>query len=406
MTKIIYFFLLLFAFTLPFNKFTLNAIPIIVFVLWFVEGDLAKKWRMLRKCKLFWIFTSLSALYLLSFLWSGTTAHGYFGKASNHEGLAFWVEKYLYPVILLPVVLTKTDKTFFKNAISAFLAGMLLSEILSYGIIFHLWQVGRGTPEDPTPFLHHTAYSTFLVFTIFILLYRVMHTASRGMKLFYLFFALTATANLFLNGGRTGQVAFILAALYFAAHYFRFSLKTLLGSVATIAVVLTVAWHSSPVFEKRMQETQQTLQKMQHNEYQTSFGQRVAIWLTSLEVLKEHPILGAGLGNARRVVITSQKKYYPNRPYISVMPHVHNQFLQSYLEGGIVAVLLWLWLFYLLFTRNFYDYTFYARVFAISLFVFFMVDTPYLFRIGASYIIFFTALLFGYRRWMMHKEAL
>ena len=396
--------LILYAFSLPFNKFTLNAIPVIVFILWLLEGDLKAKWQMLRRCQIFWIFTGLSALYLFSFLWSGSVSEGYFGKAENHAGLAFWVEKYLYLVILVPVVVTVTDRALFKNAISAFLGAMFLSEILSYGIFFRLWDIGRGTPEDPTPFLHHTAYSTLLVFTVFILLYRLFHTKATGMRLFYLFFALTATANLFLNGGRTGQVAFILSALFFAYYHFRFSPRALIGAVAAVAVVLTLAWHGSPVFQKRMHETQQTLQKMRHNEYQTSFGQRVAIWIATLDVLKAHPILGAGLGHARAAIAEVQQKQYPARPYITAMPHVHNQFLQSYLEAGIGTLLLWCWLFYLLFTRNFYDYTLYARVFAISMLIFFLVDTPYLFRIGAAYLLFFSALLFGYRKWMEAQQ--
>jgi O-antigen ligase len=403
MTKAIHFLLILFTFTLPFNKFTLNAIPIIVFILWLAEGDMAHKWQTLRRCKIFWIFAGLSVLYLLSFLWSGTTAHGYFGKAANHAGLAFWVEKYLYPLILLPVIVTKMDKKLFQSAVSAFLAGMFLSEVLSYGIFFRLWEFGRGIPEDPTPFLHRTAYSTFLVLTIFILLYRVMHTERKGWKIFYLIFAFSATGNLFLNGGRTGQVAFILSALYFTLHYFHYSLKALLGTAVAITLVVTIAWQSSPVFQKRMHETGEALQKMRHHEYRTSFGQRVAIWMTVIEVVKEHPILGAGLGNARAAVQRVQRERYPERTYVTAMPHVHNQFLQSYLEGGIFAVVLWLWLFYLLLRENFYEYTLYARVFAISLLIFFLVDTPFLFRIGASYLLFFTALLFGYRIWRREK---
>jgi len=61
--------------------------------------------------------------------------------------------------------------------ISAFIAGMLVSELLSYGMFFELWTIKGHGREYPSPFMMHIDYSIFLAFTAIIL---VNHPAING----------------------------------------------------------------------------------------------------------------------------------------------------------------------------------------------------------------------------------
>ena len=398
MRKAIQALLILFAFSLPFRLFLLHYIPVTIFILWLVEGDLADKWHRLRKDPIFWLFVAITMLYFVSYLWSDSTTGGYFGRITAHYGLYDTMERYGFRWLLLPVMLTTVDRKLFRSIISAFLLAMVISEVISYGIFFHLWEIGRADPNDPTPFLHHTAYSTFLVFTVFILLTRFFDERWLPLKAGYLLFALSAIANLFLNGGRTGQLAFLLCAIYWTFHRYRASIKAFAVMAAATTLVLLIAYESSPVFQKRLSETKETLHKMRHNQYQTSFGQRVAIWEMTIDVLREHPIAGAGIGDARAAIADAVERYAPDKRYILQMPHVHNQFLLAWLQTGIVGMLLWILYFWLFFRSYFYVYEGYAKVYAISLLIFMLVDSPYHFTLGISYILFFTGLFFGYKR--------
>lgn len=396
MRKYINYLLILFAFSLPLKLFLINGLAVLIFALWLLEGGVKEKWLILKKQKIFWLFTALSAIALLSFIWSNSLYDGFYnGKTLN--GLKFWFDKLGYKLLILPVLLTNIDLRLFKQIMSAFLGAMFISELISYGIFFKLWHVGHGTPEDPTPFLHHTYYSAFLIFTIFVALVRFQREEKGWIKLFYLLFALSATVNLFVNGGRTGQLAFIFAAIYFATHFYHLTIKSVAATLVTLALLYTIAYNSSPVFKERMQYTQQSLQLMQEGELQTSFGQRVAIWVIATEIIKEHPLLGAGMGSAKKAIETIQQEKYPDWPYILKLPHIHNQFLQTYLESGLVGFVLLIMLFYLLFTTNFYEYTVYARIYAISLLMLFLVDVPLRFNFGIAYILLFTGLFFGYK---------
>ncbi len=403
MTKYINYLLILFAFSLPLKFFLINGLAALLFILWLLEGDLKRKWCILKSSKIFLLIVSFSLVTLLSYLlWSDTLTQGYYnGHIDN--GLKFWFAKLGYKLLLLPVLLTNMNEKLFKQLVSAFLSAMFLSEIISYGIFLDLWQVGHATPQDPTPFLHHTYYSIFLVITIFISLVRFEREENRKLKLFYLFFATTATINLFVNGGRTGQLAFIFSALYFVWYHYRFTLKNALITATALILLYFAAYHTSPVFKQRMSYTKESFQKLTQGEMQTSFGQRVAIWLTVLEVIKEHPLLGAGAGDAKRLIEEKQAQYYPDRTYILDLPHIHNQFLQAYLDSGIVAFLLLCYLFYLLLKEDFYSFDPYAKIFAISLFFLFMTDTPFRFNIGINYVLFFLGLFFGYK---YHREKL
>jgi O-antigen ligase len=400
MRKYINYLLILFAFSLPLKLFLINGLSVLIFALWLKEGDLKKKWHILKNQKIFWLFLALSLTALLSFTWSDSLNDGFFNHRSPN-GLKFWFDKLGYKLLILPVLLTVIDLRLFKQMMSAFLSAMFISEIISYGIFFRLWAFGRGTPEDPTPFLHHTYYSAFLIFTIFVALVRFQREPKGWLKYFYLLFALSATINLFLNGGRTGQLAFLFAAIYFATHFYRLTIKSITITLVTLTLLYAVAYNSSPVFKARMQMTQQSLEMMQKGELQTSFGQRVAIWQAALDIIKVHPLLGAGMGSAKKAIETIQKERYPDRPYICTLLHLHNQFLHTYLESGIVGFLLLLLLFYLLFTENFYEYSVYARIYAISLLMLFLVDVPLHFNYGITYILLFTGLLFGYK---IYKE--
>jgi O-antigen ligase len=400
MRKYINYLLILFAFSLPLKLFLINGLSVLISALWLKEGDLTKKWHILKNQKIFWLFIALSLLALLSLTWSDSIYDGFFNHRSTN-GLKFWFNKMGYKLLILPVLLTTIDLRLFKQMMSAFLSAMFISEIISYGIFFKLWEFGRGVPEDPTPFLHHTYYSAFLIFTIFVALVRFQKESKRWLKYFYLLFALSATINLFLNGGRTGQLAFLFAAIYFATHFYRLTIKSVTITLITLTLLYTIAYNSSPVFKARMQMTQQSLEMMQKGELQTSFGQRVAIWQCAWDIIKTHPLLGVGMGSAKKAIATNQKERYPDRPYICRLPHIHNQFIQTYLESGIVGLLLLLMLFYLLFSENFYEYTVYARIYAISLLMLFLVDVPLRFNYGINYILLFTGLFFGYK---IYKE--
>ena len=84
---------------------------------------------------------------------------------------------YLFVISLAacqPKIRSQRQKEYFEYAISSFFLGMLISEILSYGNFFNLWQVGIGNSDNPRVFLHHTMYSMLLSVTSIFLLFKII----------------------------------------------------------------------------------------------------------------------------------------------------------------------------------------------------------------------------------------
>ena len=77
---------------------------------------------------------------------------------------------------------------------------------------------------------------------------------------------------------------------------------------------------------------------------QASVQQRLFTYQVAWEMVKDHPLFGIGLGQLGIQIPRYQAKPwapadYPNHPY-TYTEHVHNEFLQFWVEGGLVGLLL------------------------------------------------------------------
>ncbi|MBN1596008.1 O-antigen ligase family protein [candidate division FCPU426 bacterium] len=76
-----------------------------------------------------------------------------------------------------------------------------------------------------------------------------------------------------------------------------------------------------------------------NNKYIYSNQERLFMWDTGWQLFKEHPFRGYGVDNLSRFY----GKYLHPDAYIIHPPHVHNTLLQLGINGGILAVLFYLW---------------------------------------------------------------
>ena len=340
--------LVIYAALLPLSgAFSTHTGPYIILFLWIFEGNLINKYRKLKKEHVFLAFYALFGIYLISFLWTNNLKEGI------HS-----LKYYLSMIIIMSVYFTSLRKKIIPYTIGAFLSSMFLSEIISYGIFLDLWRVGsRGTPENPSPFMHHIKYSIFLAITIFILIWQILNKKTDlKLKILESVFLVSATINLFLNGGRTGQIGFILAVFVFTMSYFGVKLKYLLSTFALVASITITAYHFSPIFHQRVQMGISDIEKISEGNLGTSWGLRIAMKIISYNIIKDHPMIGVGLGDFRddfiRYLNESDLKRYD---YLHHLPHVHDQFLQTAIQTGLVGLFILLTTIYFLYKKDFKD---------------------------------------------------
>jgi len=171
-------------------------------------------------------------------------------------------------------------------------------------------------------------------------------------RVLYSLYFITGLTNLFINGGRTGQVTFLFTLFVLAVFHLKLSLKKLLGLFVTLVTVLLLAYNFSPNFHDRIGQLQTDMSNMyEKNEFTGSLSIRFALWRVGLDVFIDNPILGTGIGGE-----TANIKEYAlahNFNHLEKFTDYHNSFIQYAVQLGIIGLLIPIFIFYQLFTLKF-----------------------------------------------------
>lgn len=343
--KSINYTIILLAFSIPLSKATTSALEILLILLWLFSKELKEKINRTKQNGFIFAVSLFLAFSAISLLWSNDTLFA-----------LDYLKKYWH-FLLIPIIYTSLDKKYIPYVFSAFLTSMFISEIISYGIFFKILTFKNVHPWDPSPFMDHTSYSSYLAFTAFILIYRILNTSSFIYKIPYTLFLISSVSNLFLNGGRTGQVIFLLSLLIIGMFHIKNKIKALIGGAVIAIIVFNIAYTSSPIFSKRMDYTMSDIKTMTNNDdYTNSFSARVALWGIGIKNFIHDPLIGTGIGDEAVNSVEDIKKYElenfisknNNFNYVDY----HNTFVQYLVQLGLVGFFLLLYVFYALVKVN------------------------------------------------------
>ena len=346
--KNINYIIIAYAFFMPLSRAGISILSISMVLLWLIEGDFKKKYNQIKDNGVVIFLVLLIGFSYLSLFWT-QSLHVVDGALAATKTLR---------LILLPmlVIATTLRKEYIPKVITAFLLGMLISEILSYGIFFELWTLSHGSPSDPTPFMHHLDYSTFLTFTSLLLLNRFFDTDSLKLKLFYFVYFLFVTSNLFLNGGRTGHLAFAISIFAVGFTNIKNKFIAFFSMLLLVISIFYAAYNLSPVFKQRFDAGSKEVSNINDNnnaKYIGSFGQRLGVWILGIDMFKQNSILGVGAGNSNvhnkiaETVLNSVKELK-----VVHIRSMHNTYMQYLVMLGIVGLFLYLMIWYSLFVMK------------------------------------------------------
>lgn len=329
-----YYSLLLMAFALPLSRAAISFFLVWFFILVLLKRDYKSSFNILKENKIFLYLALFFGYIILSLLWSEDYA-----SAWRHIRLyGYW--------IIVPCIVILAKKEWLYKILNAFLLGMFLSEILSYGIFFDLWSFNGRTSEYPTPFMTHIHYSIFLAFTSLVLLYRFLfENASLRFKIsLFLFFCLTTT-NLMISTGRLGQLAFFITLFFVFIMRYKVSIKSILLASLLMISIAFISYNGLDLFKKRIDAGFSDVEKISNKDYDNSFGIRASWWVITYDALKEKPLFGYGIGSHKVAAKKMIEKYQYSglterlKSYLS-SSHYHNQYLMIIVEGGIIGLFL------------------------------------------------------------------
>ena len=329
---------LAYAFVLPLSRAGITFFTGLLILFWIFDGNLRLKIKNIMKSNVIKALVAFIVFNFISLLWTDNIVEtlGYIRR--------YW---YLLPIFVL---FTSIKKEFIPHVLSAFIFGMFISEIISYGIFFELIHIQNVTPENPSPFMHHIEYSIFLAFTILILLSRIFNEGNIKYKIIYTFFFLTMSGNLFLTAGRTGQIAFVLGLFVLALISFKNKLKAFSISLLLTILIVGIAFNVSQTFHDRIHTGKENLVSVIENKnYCSSWGGRVGAWIISKDIIMQSPLIGVGLiDNMQEFHSLIDTKYPEMKCLHPLFMHTHNQYLQIFTQLGFLGILIFLSIFYLI----------------------------------------------------------
>lgn len=333
--------IVVYMFFIPITASVTSRIFIAILIVFFLRGNVVYYIKEAWSNSVVRAFSYLLMVYLLWFIGSDNLAEGWDSFAH--------VKNILYLFVFLAII----DGRYINRILGAFIAAMMLSELLSYSIFFGFlpWELGIDgeyfyksyAVGDPSPFLHHIHYGVLLAFTVVLLAQKVLYAKEDyRLKLIMLFFTLTASANIFVTGGRTGYITFFpLLALFFFYYHRKWIVPALIG----LSLFAGIMYHNSDLLQQKVAQTVTEIEKLVQPtaDFRSSLGLRVGFWVYSAEVIKDNFFFGVGTGDAMDEVFA---RVLPQDDEVKSIAHEHNQYVSILLQFGVVGLAVFLNIFY------------------------------------------------------------
>ena len=329
--------LLLYAFFTPISMEMSKQLLNLMLIFWLLDKDILSKLKRMINNRVIQGILLFLLFLILSLLWT------------DHENVKTGTRYLKYYSYLLPlfIIYTSIKKEYIYYTISAFLMSMALSELISYGVFFELlnpenipFTHENASSLNPSPFLHHTTYSMFLVVTGGIFLDRFFLSQVLRYKLIYGIFFMMVTTNLFVNAGRTGQIAYFVTILIVVLLHYKVSIKMFFATSVLFISILFLAFTFSPIFKQRLDQTINSLSQLDN--YCTSLGSRIGMGIIAVNIAKEHPLIGVGIGDYRQAKSDMIDARYPTMKCLKHLVHYHNQYLEFLVIMGIIGLIIYL----------------------------------------------------------------
>jgi O-antigen ligase len=235
---------------------------------------------------------------------------------------------------------SKTAWRKFGLAVTLFAFALALFAILqffsSHGLIY--WVVRPQWGGDVFgPYVNHNHYAGLMEMLIPIAAgYVLSRLANHPMRALLGFAALVPIASLLLSGSRGGFVAFmaeivILSAVLLSHGGVAGQPTWLAPAVLSITLAgLLFFWMDPGHISKRLATVADLAQAPE-----ATLGERKAVALDSLRILRDHPWAGTGLGS-----FETAYPRYQSFPTDHVYDHAHNDYAEALAETGLVGGLL------------------------------------------------------------------
>lgn len=244
------------------------------------------------------------------------------------------------PVLLWAAVSKETRRRALYLFIFAIVLNLLVSYAMANGIVDHVPGL-HTAPYYPIGFkmsITHGMLVSLAAFVCLLLAREVRTTAARAPLIG---FALLCAHNvLFIVIGRTAYLVLLALLIYFMVSTMR-GWRSIVPALLIITGLYSAAYFASANFPERLQEVVRDSMRWQPGAADnTSTGQRIGYYRTTLQIIGEHPLTGVGTGGFTQAY--AEKVRGIEAP---ATKNPHNEYLMIGAQLGIPGVVLLLLLY-------------------------------------------------------------
>jgi O-antigen ligase len=305
----------------------------LILLCWLIGGRYREKMLLIRDNPV-----ALAALALFGLVLAGLA----WGSGPIGDGVLY-LKKYSDLILIALLVTLFTDPKDRARAILALAVTLALTLLLSFALWLKWLPAVRpvvGTPEDPSVFKSHLPHNILMAFGALLFAVLARNATTRGWRLAWAVLAAGAAVNVMLMvKGRTGYV--LLAAFTVLLLFSLLRWRGVIVAAVLVAAGFVGAYEVSSTFQQRMNLVVSEVQAWRPGTVaHTSVGVRLEFYRTTLEIIREHPLLGVGTAGFT--------KAYDDKIEGTDLDHTrnpHNLYLLVTAQFGLVGLGLLLFLF-------------------------------------------------------------
>lgn len=261
---------------------------VLVLAAWAASGALREKLAALRANPAALAALAFLGLLILGVAWSPSASEGWY-FVGKHRDLVL-------VAVLGGLFFTARDK---QLALSAFLAAMALTLVLSYAIWLGLSPLeGKysRTADNPTVFKLHITHGILMSLAAFLAGIRALRETRQRWRIAYGAAALLAAFNvLFMVQGRTGHVVLAALLFYFCVAHWRWR-GVAIAALAGAAVIAAAYLAQAPLIGRTAMAASEWREWSAGRGHETSTGLRMNYYNNTLAIIRDAPLIGVGTG--------------------------------------------------------------------------------------------------------------
>ncbi|MDP3464532.1 MAG: O-antigen ligase family protein, partial [Sulfuricurvum sp.] len=130
--------------------------------------------------------------------------------------------------------------------------------------------------------------------------------------------------------------------------HYRLTIKSFFIFITLSTMLFVGAYTTLDLFQKRFDMAISDIRQFQEGNFDTSWGLRAAFWVVTYDIVREHPLIGIGIGDykkaAAETLARNNHNFTPETIQWCSTSHYHNQYLMILAQTGLIGFVLMLWM--------------------------------------------------------------